>query len=1009
MYTRSPVFFLCFFLMIVFVLFISRAANDRAFNEPKGGKNNFSTHWVDSVFATLSLEERIAQLIMIDVHSDGDEAYMNRIARLVMEHNIGGVTFFRGGPVRQALLTNRLQSQAKTPLFISMDAEWGPAMRLDSLTPFPRKMTLGAIEEDYLIYKTGAEIGRQLKRLGVHINFAPVIDVNNNHANPVINFRAFGDSRYRVSEKGIAYMHGLQDAGIIACAKHFPGHGDTDIDSHHALPLLQHPFAEIDSIHLFPFRNLINEGLQAVMVAHLETPSLEPTLGLASTLSHNIVTNLLQSEMGFSGLVITDALQMRGVSDRMQPGELALHALMAGNDILLIPGSVPAAIETIKSAVLDGVIPEELVNHKCKKVLFFKEKAGLNSFQYIPVEGLMDDLQSTDARILNKQLAEASITLLHNNNEVIPVMGLDNKRIAALAIGSDAGNTFHKMLSNHGAVSFYGIDKHHTRKGASNIREKLADYDMVIISVHNNSYFMTNNYGINGRTIDLVSSIAREQEVVLSIFANPYSLALFGDHILDVEAVLVAYEEGRYFEEAAAQAIFGGIQTQGRLPVNASGHFLAGLGIVSPSPMRIRFGYPEEVGVRSELLNRIDTIATTGIRAMAYPGCQVAVIKNGVMIYNKAFGHHTYDSIIPVSVTDIYDLASITKIAATTASMMHLVDKGTVELDKPVTDYYPSFSDTDKSVITLRQLLAHQGGFVSWIPFYRATIENGRYLEGIYNSRNTANFSTKVANRLFINNNYRDTIINQILQSERITNSRHRYSDLGFIIMAEMIEGLTGSSIDHFADSILFRPLGLSSMGYRPLLRFSQNCIVPTENDTKWRRQLVHGHVHDPAAAMLGGVSGHAGLFSNASDLARLMYVFINNGQYGGQQFFDPETIKEFTRTQYVFNENRRGLGFDKPSLRPDETSPACISASPFSFGHSGFTGTLAWADPLENVVFVFLSNRTFPNSNNRLIIENNIRTNIQQVVYDAIYYSRFLDKQNDGNIKNNSNLINCN
>lgn len=956
-------------------------------------KDRYSTPWVDSVYSSLSLEERIAQLIMIDVQSDRDEAYYNRIARLVMEYNIGGVTFFRGGPKRQVLFTNRLQSIAKTPLFISMDAEWGPAMRLDSLISFPRKMALGAIEDDQLIYQMGIEIGRQLKRLGVHINFAPVIDVNNNPANPVINFRAFGENRYIVAQKGIAYMHGLHDAGIIACAKHFPGHGDTDADSHHTLPLIRQPYEEVDSIHLFPFRQLINKGLKAIMVGHLEMPSLEPESGLASTLSHNIVTNLLQGELGFEGLIITDALQMKGVSDLHKPGELELRALKAGNDILLIPGSVPAAIKTIKEAVNNGSISEELINNKCRKVLYYKEKAGLDNFRYIPLDYLMDDLVTTRAKKLKKHLVEASMTLVRNENNLVPINSLNNKRIATLSIGAITGNGFQQMLANYSNLSFYSIDKYHSKTGASNLIESIAEYDLVIISIHNNSFFPSANYGINGRTVDLVSRIARHQQVVLCVFANPYSLASFGDILLDTEAVLVAYQEGVEYEDAAAQAIFGGIQTKGRLPVHSGRHFDAGTGIITSSPSRIRFGYPEEAGIRSELLCRIDTIAEQGIRKGAFPGCQIAVIKDGVMIYNKSFGHHTYDSLRPVINTDIYDLASITKIAATTVSIMYLIDQGIVDLDSPISSYHAPLLNTDRANITLRQVLAHQGGFFSWIPFYRATIQNGSYIRGIYSNRHRLDFSTKVADNLYINSTYRDTIFSQIYDSDVLANSAYRYSDLGFILLAEMIEDLTDISLERFADSIFYKRIGLSTMGYRPLSRFGRNQIVPTENDTRWRRQIVHGYVHDPAAAMLGGVSGHAGLFSNAKDLAILMHILINNGVYGDEIFFNPNTIKEFTRVQYFFNNNRRGLGFDKPSLNPNEPGPACRSASPFSFGHSGFTGTLAWADPVENIVFVFLSNRTYPNANNRLIIDKNIRTEIQQVVYDAIYYSRFLDK----------------
>jgi beta-N-acetylhexosaminidase len=951
--------------------------------------DRYSTYWVDSVLASLDFEQRIAQLIILEVHSDRGETYENEITGMIKQHNIGGVIFFNGTPSSQVKLTNRLQSQAQTPLFVTMDAEWGPSMRIDSTMIFPRQMALGAIQNNELIYDMGFEIGRQLKRLGVHINFAPVVDVNNNADNPVINFRSFGESPANVAEKGIAYMRGLQDAGIIACAKHFPGHGDTAEDSHHTLPLLKQQRNELDSIHIYPFKRLIDEGLKSVMTAHLEIPELEPKNGMPSSLSEHIVNDLLKQELGFQGLVITDGMQMRGVSNYAEPGTLELQALMAGNDMLMFPKNISAVINSVKNAIEEGIISEELITEKCKKVLYYKQQAGLDTFEYISADNLVNDLNTAEGVLINNALSRAAITLVSNPKNRIPVRNLQHQKIAALAIGDYPGNSFHDMLGRYAHVSYYGIDKNHSQEGAKRMADQLEDYDLIIISIHNNSFFASRNYGINHKTISLVNELSKRHNVILNIFANPYSLAFFDEDLLDKNAVLVAYQDDLSFREAAAQAIFGGLQTTGSLPVSPGKHFIAGQGIITPEPDRIRFGQPESAGIRAKYLDRIDSLAINGIRMEAYPGCQIAIIKDGEMIYNKAFGFHAYDNIRPVKNSDIYDLASITKIAATTAAIMHLVDRGIIELDQPIDRYLTFLKNTDKGNIRLRHLLAHQARLFPWIPFYTSTMDNNRYLSDYYHHRQSGNYPVQVAEKLFINASYRDTIFTQITRSELLEISEYKYSDLGFILLAELIETLTGQSLDAYVEHFLYHPLGLFTMGYKPLNHFEADRIIPSENDIAWRRQIVRGYVHDQTAAMLGGVSGHAGLFSNAADLAILMQMFLNYGSYGGDHFFDPETVKEFTRVQFFFNNNRRGLGFDKPQIRRDEPGPACQSASPLSFGHSGFTGTLAWADPVENLIFVFLSNRTYPDMDNRIIIEENIRTNIQQAVYNAIYLSR--------------------
>ena len=945
---------------------------------------DFSTPWVDSVYASLNLDQRIAQLLMIRVHTDQNEAYYRSKIQEVARYNVGGVAFFRGGPVRQAQMTNRLQQAAATPLLVAMDAEWGLAMRLDSTISFPRQMTLGAIEDEEMIYRMGLEVGRQLRRIGVHMNFAPVIDVNNNPANPVINFRAFGEDREQVARRGAAYMKGMQDTGILACAKHFPGHGDTDADSHYTLPLLNHSFHEIDSIHLYPFRELIRQGLHSVMVAHLQIPAIEPEKNLASTLSQHTVGGLLQQELGFGGLVVTDALDMRGVSDYFRSGELELRALMAGNDILLLPENVPAAIAAIRQAIEQGRIPEEIVNLRCRKVLYYKEKAGLKKGGLVELDNLVEDLSPVRARQLNRKLSEAAVTLVRNHNEILPVRTPYLRSVASVAIGTGPNGPFQDMLSRYDELPAFTIPKEHGPEQASRLLRDLESHELVIISVHGNSMFQTRRYGIDARTVSLIRSIAKERRVVLTLFANPYSLDLFQDMVEDLDAIIIGYQEGPYYEEAAAQIIFGGKQSAGRLPVSIAPNFPAGTGLQTPDRFRVGFGEPEDVGVDGRLLQTVDSIVLDGLAAKAFPGCQVLLIKDGTVFYNKAFGHHSYDKSRKVKTSDIYDLASITKIAATTAAIMQLSERGQVKLDNQMGNYLPWLKGSNKETLVLREVMAHQARLEAWIPFFRETLpENGN--KTVYNRLVSGEFPVEVARNMYIHKNFRDTIFSRIMESPLRNRPGYLYSDLGFILLAEVVEKVSGLSLDRYTQLAFFEPLGLRTMGFSPLDRFPAERIVPSERDTIFRNQVIHGHVNDPAAAMLGGVAGHAGLFSNALDLGILMQVFLQKGEYAGRQFFHELTVREFTRVQYGGNKNRRGLGFDKPTLRPNEPGPSCKGASPASYGHSGFTGTYVWVDPEVNLVYVFLSNRTYPDQSNRALIQRNIRTNIHQAVYDAI------------------------
>ncbi len=988
----KPKYFL--FLLVFLPVFILPSGNsDSTYYQQQTNQqfsSTFSTPWVDSVFNSLTIEQRIAQLLMIEVSSNQNRTYYNRIERIISTYNVGGLIFFKGGPASQLSITNHWQRQAQTPMLIAMDAEWGLAMRLDSTISFPRQITLGAVSTDQLIYELGLEMGRQARRMGVQITFSPVVDVNSNPSNPVINSRSFGECRFNVTRKGMALMHGIQDAGVIATAKHFPGHGDTDVDSHHALPLINHPFRTLDSVHLFPFRHLIDKGLKAVMVAHLDVPALGPAQNRPSSLSREVVTDLLQNQMNFKGLIITDALNMKGVTGSYKSGEVEVMALMAGNDILLMPESVPQAINAIKKAIDTGLIEEDYLNQKCRKILWYKEQAGLNNYRTLTLNNLINDLNSPRVQQINRRLAEAAITIVRNEADLLPLRRLDTLNIAALTIGSTEENPFQAMLANYAPIKMLSLPKNFSPQQARNITEQLLKHNLVIISIQNNSMFPGRNYGISQQVMDFVNSISATNNVVLNVFANPYSLSAFGRNLLKARSIMISYQDGRDFEEASAQVIFGAVAARGKLPVSVLPFYSIYAGINTQGRLRIEFGDAGFSGLLPVSLAQIDSIVMAGIRAGAFPGCQVAVIKDGSMIYNRSFGFHSWDNKERVKNSDIYDLASITKIVATTSAIMKLYDEGMVDIDKPLGQYMPFLAGSNKENLIIREIMAHQAQLRSWLPFHLSTLVDGKPGSNYYSTSPTDEFNLAVAQNLYARSSQRDSVLWAIRNSELLARKRYNYSDLGFILLAEMVANLKKKAYDEYLDENFFLPLGLQTMGFNPRKRFPLDRLIPTENDTIFRRQLIHGFVHDPAAALMGGVAGHAGLFSNASDLAVFMQMFLNGGSYGGVDYLKPETIKEFTATQFAGFQNRRALGFDKPTLsRADNNNPACESASFMSYGHTGFTGTYAWADPREDLVYVFLSNRVHPSDANRKITDMKIRLRVHQAIYDAIYAQR--------------------
>lgn len=937
--------------------------------------------WIDSVLNSFTLEEKIAQLIMYPVYTRGGEKELSKIETLIADHNIGGVIYMQGGPARQVNAHNRLMSKAKTPLLTSIDGEWGLRMRLDSVIRFPRQMMLGAIQHDSLIYEMGKEVAKQCSLTGVHINFAPVVDINVNANNPVINSRSFGETKELVSKKSLAYMNGMQDNKVIACAKHFPGHGDTDTDSHLSLPIIKHSAGRIDSVELYPFRTLVDSGVGSIMVAHLFIPSLDKTKNRASTLSPKIVQNLLKDTMGFKGLVITDALNMHGVSKYYETGEVDLLALLAGNDILLFSQDVGKAIKYIKKAVEKGKISEAEITARCKKVIQLKKWLGLDSFQNLSTDSLLEKINSEEANLINRRLVENAMTLLKNDSNIIPIKGLSKLNLASVSIGAKTETVFQKTLSNYANVTHYQIPKNPSQDQISSLIESLSKHNLIMIGIHGTNRSPRKNFGITKKTIEVIKNLNTAHRCVVSLFANPYALGIYSE-FEKVNALVMGYENTPLAQEYAAQLIFGGIEAKGKLPVSGSARYPSGAGLKT-FKTRFKYSIPVDEGFNMNKLNYVDSIVLKGIEEKAYPGCQVLVARRGNIVYNKAFGHHTYEKKRAVKSTDLYDLASITKVTASVPNLMNLCQQGELNLDYNLCDYLDYVDTTEYLNMNIRRMLAHNAGLVSWIPFYKRTMSRGQLKYDIYSSAESKTYSSKVSDGLYIKEAYSDSVRNWITSHGVHKKKEYRYSDLGYYFYKDIIEKKSNTSLDVISDSLFYKPLGASTLTYNPLEKFSKDQIVPTENDMHFRKKLVHGTVHDPGAAMLGGVAGHAGLFSNANDLAKLFQMYLNNGEYGGERYIDSSIIADFTKVQFKEEDNRRGAGFDKPSST--EYGPTCSCVSYDSFGHSGFTGTLVWADPEKEIVYIFLSNRVYPDAENKKLIRMNIRTDIMQVIYDAL------------------------
>ncbi len=976
----------CILFILLFLVFIPHPPFATPGDPGTVADNSAREHWVDSVYQQMDWPRRIGQLFMARAHSNLPREHIEQVKKAITQNHIGGLCFFQGTPQKQAQLVNEYQALAAVPLMIAIDGEWGLGMRFpEDAISFPRQLTLGAIQDNTLIYEMGKEIARELKAIGVQVNFAPVADVNNNPNNPVINNRSFGENRYNVAAKSYQYMLGLQESGVMACAKHFPGHGDTDVDSHYDLPVINHSRRRLDSIELYPFRVLVGKGLQSVMVAHLNVPALDTATNIATTLSAKTVTGLLKEEMGFRGLIFTDALEMKGVTKHFGPGEVALKAFKAGNDILVLPDNLGTAYARIKEALDKGEITEAEIRSRVLKVLRAKYDLGLHHFKPLEPESVEKTVMSPEAIALKQNLYEQALTVVSNGQKTIPIVDISTPEYATLAIGSAAKTAFQERLDDYLTAKHFQITRKGFGAGIGAIERKLPDFDQIIITLHGMNKYAHRDFGLTNEERAWIRKIATQHKVTLVIFGSPYSLKYFED----LQNIVMAYEEDPLMQDVAAQGLMGAFSIRGQLPVSASPSFPYLQGLTTQNLKRLGYAPPESVGMKSDTLQKIADVVDEMIRIRAAPGCQVLVTRKGKVVYQKAFGHHTYSGNTPVTDEDIYDVASVTKIAATTLSIMKLADEGSLNIHHTLGHYLPALEKTNKASLRMDQVMGHHAGLISWIPFYRETMIGSKYKRPspkIYSQEKQGKFKVAITDKLFMSEDYISNIWDQLGQSEVRPQGRYRYSDLGFYILTDVVRQQTGTRLDSFVAAQFYAPLGLQRTGFNPASWYPKEHIVPTEEDQYFRMQRVQGYVHDMGCAMLGGVAGHAGLFTNARDLAILMQMLLNHGYYGGKSYLTPEVIHMFTRR--IEGSTRRAVGFDMKELDPNRRTFTSELASDFTYGHTGFTGIGVWNDPVHELTYIFLSNRTYPSSRNNKLNRERIREQIHDLIYRSFIYS---------------------
>lgn len=951
--------------------------------------------WVDSVMLTLDLRHRVGQLFIPMLDPRSTPAAKTAVKGYIDRYGIGGILISGGTTAQHSALIDYAQSISPVPLLVTLDGEWGPAMRLKDAERFPYNMTLGGIDDDTLLYDYGREVARQCRLLGVQIVFSPVLDVNSRPDNPVIGRRSFGEDPQNVSRLGRAYSRGLEDGGVLSVAKHFPGHGDTGTDSHKALPTIDHSAATLRKVDLLPFADYVKSGLGGVMVGHLNVPALDNS-GRASSMSRRITEGTLRKELGFEGLIFTDGLAMKGATPP-DGSDNCVGALMAGADMLVEPASIKASMAAILEAVKSGRLSESTIDDRCRSVLRWKYTLGLSHRPAAAPADLRRRMNGPESESVRRKLTAASVICLDNADGILPISRLDTASIAVVNIGAPARNTFSGYCARYAKVDVYSVSGAGPLSAA--VRKEILSHDIVIAGV----------YDDDAAARTALSSLKDAHRLVDVFFIGHYKVARFAP--LTSRAVLMCGENTSLSQEYAAQALFGGIRVNATLPVTIKGVAPAGTGV---GLLKTRLGYtiPEAKGFSSAMARDVDSLIRLGVRTGAFPGALVLVARDGDVVMERAYGYtdsqHTRKVLAD---STLYDLASVSKIAGTLPGVMKAADDGLLDISSPAARYIPGLRTPGRDKITLRQMLMHESGFPAGISNAAAVTDSSSYTGKLVSIRPTGDNTIKLARRAYANRNARlrtditshartertpwqiapslwvgpatrDTLMNRICNAE-LRDPGYRYSDLNFALLMDAEERATGIPHEKWVAEKIFAPLGAWHTGYRPLERFKPAEIAATEHDRWLRKATLRGYVHDELAAYSGGVQGNAGLFSTAGDLAKLGQMWLDGGYYGGERLISEPVVREFMTARSEIS--RRGLGFDAPDMANPEASPTAPEAHSSTVGHLGFTGTCMWIDPSRDLIFIFLTNRINPSRDNKAWADLDIRPKLFSAVLSGL------------------------
>ena len=909
--------------------------------------------WAEQQLRAMTLDEKIAQLFVVRIDGtfqNADTPSYRETATLVEEFGAGGLIFGPGTPMTQIAMANDLQSKAERPLLVAQDTEWGVGMRIDEATSFPPAMAVGATRDASHAYRVGYVTAQEARALGVHQLYAPVADVNNNPQNPIINVRSFGESPSLVGTMASAFTRGAQRGGTLATVKHFPGHGDTEVDSHINLPILRFDRGRLDSLELSPFRQTFDAGVQSVMTGHLALPEIAAD-SVPATLSRPLTHDLLRDELGYDGLVVTDALNMQAVTRTFGVGETAVRVLEAGADLVLMSTNPHAAHQAVRRAVTGGRIDTTEINDSVRRLLATKQDLGLHEARQVSLDTTRHQVARRSHEVLSRTVARESLTLLANADSLLPLTPPEQHDALVVTLSDSeypgTGDTFIDQLRDQPAIGSLDTRRLDPRSDSTDVKDHLADasdHDIVIVPSFLRVQAWSGSIGLSDRHHDFLEDLAEtETPVTFVAFGNPYAPT---DLAPAPDAILAAYGSGDASQRAAAQALGGGAGTPGRLPVTIPDVAEKGEG-QSLAPVAPREGLPESVGLDGARLARLDTLLRSAMLDGAFPGGAVAVGRGPALAELDAFGYHTYDETTPVQTGTQYDLASLTKVVATTTAVMKLYEADSLALDAAVARYLPDFAQNGKEAVTVRQLLAHTSGLKPYLD----PDERGPTRDALL-----------------------DTLMAQTLTYTPGTQST--YSGLNAIALMRIVETVSGQPFDEFCRRHIFAPLGMDQTGFYDT-DVTREWAAPT-TDTSGTR--YRGSVHDPMARDMGGVSGNAGLFSTVEDLARFGYMLTHEGRIDGRQFLAPETIATFTAQTDVPG-STRALGWDTKS--PEGYSSAGDAFSAASFGHTGYTGTSFWVDPAADLFVVLLTNRVYPDDTAEQITQ--VRPRAADIVHRAI------------------------